>query len=118
MWVWVELSKVHYNTSQDPAAAAALASIRDAVSSKRAVAPIATTNLDEAAKHTDQERRKRLAAFMVDLCGNFSCLAPAVTRDHQIDCAVEKHMAVPALPSIRPNLVHWGLDAAALVLLC
>jgi hypothetical protein len=51
---------------------------------------------------------------MVDLCGNFSCLNHAVTRDHQIDCAVEKHMAVPTLPSIRPYLVHWGLDAAGL----
>jgi hypothetical protein len=114
MWVWVELAKVHYNRSQDPAAAAALSSLRDALSSKRAVAPIATTNLDEATKHTDEERRKRLAEFMVDLCGNFSCLTDAVTRDHQIDCAVEKHMAVPILPSVRPSLVHWGLDAAGL----
>ena len=108
MWVWVELSKVHYGRSQDAAASAALAAIREALSSKRAVAPIATTNLDEATKHTDEGRRKRLAEFMVDLCGNFSCLADAVTRDHQIDCAVEKHMATPTLPSIRPLLGALG----------
>jgi hypothetical protein len=114
MWVWVELSRVHYGMSKAPAAVAALAAIRDALTAKRAVAPIATTNLDEATKHTDEDRRKRLAEFMVDLCGNFSCLAHPVTRDYEIDCAVEKHMAVPTLPSIRPRLVQWGLDAAGL----
>jgi hypothetical protein len=36
-WVWVELSKVPYSRSQDPAAAAALASLRNALRSKRAV---------------------------------------------------------------------------------
>ena len=114
MWVWVELSKVHHGRSQDAAATAALAALRDALNSKRAVTPIATTNLDEATKHTDENRRKRLAEFMVDLCGNFSCLAFPVTQDHQVDCAVEKHMATPTLPSIRPYLVRWGLDAAGL----
>ena len=114
MWVWVELSRVHYGMSQAPAAVAALAAIREALKAKRAVAPIATTNLDEATKHTNEDRRKRLAEFMVDLSGNFSCLADAVTSDYQIDCAVEKHMGVPTLPSIRPHLVHWGLDGAAL----
>jgi hypothetical protein len=114
MWVWVELSKVHYGRSQDAAASAALAALRDALSSKRAVAPIATINLDEATKHTDEERRKRLAEFMVDLCGNFSCLNNAVTQDYQVDCAVEKQLATPTLPSIRPYLVQWGLDWAGL----
>src|SRR5262249_39323107 len=58
MWVWVELARVHYGMSQAPAAVAALAAIRDALKAKRAVAPIATTNLDEATKHTDEDRRK------------------------------------------------------------
>src|SRR4051812_37841345 len=53
MWVWVELSRVHYGMSQAPAAVAALAAIRDALKAKRAVAPMATVNLDEATKHTD-----------------------------------------------------------------
>ena len=114
MWVWVELSRVHHGMNKAPAAVAALAAIRDALKANRAVAPMATVNLDEATKHSNEDRRKRLAEFMVDLCGNFSCLAHPVTRDYQIDCAVEKHMGVRALPSIRPGLVHWGLDAAGL----
>jgi len=114
MWVWVELSRVHYGMNQAPAAVAALAAIRDALKANRAVAPIATVNLDEATKHSDEDRRKRLAEFMVDLCGNYSCLTHVETQDYQIDCAVEKHMGVQTLPSIRPGLVHWGLDAASL----
>jgi hypothetical protein len=68
MWVWVELSRVHYGLNQAPAAVAALAAIRDALQAKRAVVPMATVNLDEATKHSDEDRRKRLAEFMVDLC--------------------------------------------------
>lgn len=114
MGIWVELARVHYGKSLDPGASAALAAIREATRTRRVVAPITTTNLDEATKHPSEDRRKRLAEFMVGLSGNFSLLNGAVTRDHQIDCAVEKYLGVETLPSIRPYLIHWGLDAAGL----
>jgi hypothetical protein len=115
MKVWVELAQVHYGKKHDPRKSAALAAIRKAVRSGSLVAPITATNLDEATKHPSEERRTRLAKFMVELSRNFSCLNHVVVRGHEIDRAIEKHLAgAETLTPIRPHLIHWGLDAAGL----
>lgn len=108
--IWIGLSQLQHGKNENPKVSAALAAIREAVKTTRLAVPITDTNLDEAAKNRDSEKRKRLARFMVDLSGNYSCLSNTVLRDHEIDRAVEKHiLGDEKLPSIRPYLIHWGL---------
>lgn len=115
MTIWIELAQVHYGKKQDSRKSAALVAIRNAIGGGRLTVPITAANLEEATKHHNEEARTRLAKFMVDLSGNFSCLHHVVVRGHEIDRAVEKHLAsTTTLAPIRPHLIHWGLDAAGI----
>jgi len=116
MMHWVALSRAHYGI-MDPTveAIASLKAIRSAIASGRLIVPILATNISEAAEHPDKDRRVRLAQFMVDLSGNLSMLNPQVVENQEIIRAVEKHFNIDrTATSIRPSIVHWGMNAAAI----
>jgi len=116
MMHWVALSRAHHNIRKPtPEAIAALDAIRSATKKGRLVVPPLAPNIDEAMEHDDEEVRKRLALFMVNLSKNFSMVNYRVTEDQEIAHAVEKHLlGSSSVPHIRPTIVQWGFTAAAI----
>jgi hypothetical protein len=105
MMHWVALSRAHHNTrNPTPEAIVALEAIRKATKKKRLVVPPLAPNIDEAMEHEDEEVRKRLALFMVNLSKNFSMVNYRVTEDQEVAHAVEKHLlGISTLPPSDPG---------------
>lgn len=116
MMHWVALSRAHHSARDPtPEAIAALDAIRSATKKNRLVVPVLASNVHEAMEHENEEVRKRLALFMVNLSNNFSMVNHMVTEDQEIARAIENHIVgTSTLPPVRPTIVQWGFTAAAL----
>lgn len=106
---WIHLARAHYGREPIPDAVAALNIIRRCVRSGKLIVPIASTNVLEAAEVSDEERRERLAHFMVDLSSNLSVVNHDVIALGECQMALMRKYKVQACFPIRGQLVHPGL---------
>jgi hypothetical protein len=67
---WIDLGRAFYGRPGGEAFTRALEAVRRAVQSRRLLVPVCGANSDEATQSDDEERRMRLATFMVDLSSN------------------------------------------------
>jgi hypothetical protein len=107
---WIALARVHHGRSQDAVAVDALVALRAATKERRILIPITDINLGEASGSENEDRRKRLAEFMVDLSGNFSLSSHLHAAPIEIGNAIAsvyQHgtLSVPA----RTQLIRWGV---------
>jgi hypothetical protein len=110
---WIELARVHYRKVTDLGAQRALDGIREAVFAGTIVVPIMTSNLIEAGEPNDEERRHRIASFMVEMSRNFSWSHPKTTDTQEAERSIRQHILEEReVAAVRPNLIRWGIDAA------
>lgn len=108
---WIALGRSHYGRADaDAAVKPVLEAIRSATASGRLVVPIHFMNALEAARVERDDRRERLARFMVELSENH-CFRPT-----PFIAPAEKRAAVfvvylgREVDSIRPTVIGYGTD--------
>lgn len=108
---WIALGRSHYaRADADAAVKPVLEALRAATSSGRLVVPIHFMNALEAARVERDDRRERLARFMVELSENHCfrpvpILAPAEKRA----AVLTVYLGGEAEP-VRPNVIGYGAD--------
>jgi hypothetical protein len=110
---WIDLARAHYGRKDGAAFVDALAALREAIANGRLMVPIMSSNLLEVSEPNDEDRRRRLAQFMVDTSGNHSFLKPDPVARLQIQRAIRTmylHQDVELFP--REKLVAWGVEYA------
>jgi hypothetical protein len=110
---WIELARQHYGRASNPVVGDALAALRTAVNDSRAVVAVTDINIAEASKSENVERRKRMAAFMVDLSRNYCLIshtaASVAEARSSLRTVVEPTRKVD---EVRPGLLRWGFGHA------
>jgi hypothetical protein len=106
---WIELSRAHHQRPNSAQFLPALRAIRTSAAAGRLVVPMTSVNIEEAAKGRDEQRRRRLAEFMVDLSRNFSTRAISELEEAEIDRAIRVLIfeRPPRLP-LRSTLLRYG----------
>jgi hypothetical protein len=110
---WIDLARAHYGRPDGAPFRTALAAVRKAVDLGRLVVPVTGANALEVMQPGDVERRRRLAAFMVDLSRNHSLVNDTAVIIPEMRHAVLRRFAgkEPTSP-IRSILVQRGMTAA------
>lgn len=106
-WVW--LSKAYYGKPQ-PGASEALEQLTAAVESRSVVVPISSVNLIEVSEIGNDERRKKLAHFMVELARNHTLIDHELVCEHELGTALSRNYLgrEPTL-MLRSELLRWGI---------
>jgi hypothetical protein len=107
---WIALARVHYGKSHDAGAAAALAALRAASQAGRVLVPVTDINLGETLGIPQEDRRRRLATFMVELSRNYSLAGHLQVEPFEVANALATEFAsIEARWVVRPSLVRWGV---------
>ena len=109
---WIDLSRAHYGHSEGAQFEDALDAIRNAIGRGTLVVPISGINAIETMNDGYEDRRQRLAEFMVELAGNHFLLPYLVVRPIQITQAVVRKLNRRPAVSIREKIVEKGLSYA------
>jgi hypothetical protein len=110
---WIELAKAFHGRPGGEVFRDALGAVRHAVQSGRLLVPVCGANSDEATQPNDEERRRRLATFMVDLSSNHSLLNHVPLSVAELVRAIAKvYQGQPGKLSHRELLVGRGMHLA------
>ena len=110
---WIDLARAFYGRPGGEVFKDALGAVRHAVQSGRLLVPVCGANSDEATQPNDEERRRRLATFMVDLSSNHSLLDHVPLSVAEMVLAITKvYQGQPGELSHRELLVGRGMHLA------
>ena len=110
---WIDLSRAHYGKPEGEKFKPCLEAVRAAVKSGKLVVPLSIVNAIEAMIDRNEERRKRLAEFMVDLSGNRTVSPEHVMVPLEIADATRMLFGMPATEAPRRSLMQVGILHAA-----
>jgi hypothetical protein len=113
MNAWIYLARAAYGQANHPDHVAALDAIRNATALGKLVAPVFPMNLTEVGDVSRDDRRARLAAFMVDLSRNHSIMYSAPLRERELYDAVQSvYLGNPIRNDARARMLCWGIGPA------
>lgn len=106
---WIDLARAHYGKPGGEQLKPCLEAVRTAVKSGKLLVPFSVTNAIESLIPRDEDRRKRLADFMVDLSGNKTMLPENSVAPMEITNAARKLFGAAATEAPRKALVQTGI---------
>ena len=106
---WIDLGRAHYARDGGAAFLPALEAVREAVAAQKLVVPISGVHVMETMAPADQNRRQRLAQFMVDTAQNLFVLPYMSIRSLEILYAVRRVLGQIPSDSLRTALVRQGI---------
>lgn len=109
---WIDLGRAHYQRDGGEEFKPALQAVRDAIHAGNVVVPMSGVHVMETMAPKDEDRRRRLAEFMVDLSSNRSLVPHMSVRELEILQAVVGKLGGTPATSVRTGIIHEGLSYA------
>jgi hypothetical protein len=109
---WIDLGRAHYGRSDGDDFVKALSAVREAVRKGTLIIPISGVHVMETMAPKDEDRRRRLAEFIVELSGNTAILPHFSLRGLEIIHAVDRKLGREPITAIRTGILRNGLSFA------